>query len=113
MENKPVIAIYDVRGIQDYIFRTNKVKEIVGASLIVDNLVISEFKKAIQDNNNIDENEVILNWESKAPLKFEDDEAIKVEVLYYGGGNLVVLFRNEDLAKNVSITMSKNILTDA
>ena len=29
MENKPVIAIYDVRGIQDYIFRTNKVKEIV------------------------------------------------------------------------------------
>lgn len=113
MENKPVIAIYDVRGIQDYIFRTNKVKEIVGASLIVDNLVISEFKKAIKDNTSINENEVVLNWGDKAPLQFEDNETIKVEVLYYGGGNLVVLFRNEDLAKNVSITMSKNILRNA
>ena len=113
MENKSVIAIYDVRGIQDYIFRTSKVKEIVGASLIVDNLVISEFKKAIKDNTSINENEVVLNWEDKSPLQFEDNETIKVEVLYYGGGNLVVLFRNEDLAKNVSITMSKNILRNA
>ena len=113
MENKPVIAIYDVRGIQDYIFRTNKVKEIVGASLIVDNLVISEFKNAIKQNSNISENEIILDWESKEPLIFEDNESIKIEILYYGGGNLVVLFRNEEVAQEISIEMSKNILKNA
>lgn len=113
MENKPVIAIYDVRGIQDYIFRTNKVKEIVGASLIVDNLVISEFKNAIKQNSNISENEIILDWESKEPLIFEDNENIKIEILYYGGGNLVVLFRNEEVAQEISIAMSKNILKNA
>lgn len=112
MENKPAIVIYDVRGIQNYIFRTNKVKEIVGASLIVDNLVIKEFKKALEEKV-FDDEEIILDWESKNELKFEDNLNIKVEVLYYGGGNLVVLFRNENIAKEVSITMSKNILQNA
>ena len=48
---KPVIAIYDVRGIQDYIFRTNSLKEIIGASLIVKNLVKSEFETAVLNQN--------------------------------------------------------------
>ena len=36
--SKPVLAIYDIRGIQNYIFRTNRVKEIIGASNIVQDL---------------------------------------------------------------------------
>lgn len=34
-ESKYVLAMYDVRGKQEYIFRTNKIKEIVGASCII------------------------------------------------------------------------------
>ena len=33
------IYMYDVRGIQDYVFRTNKMKEIIGASLLVEDLI--------------------------------------------------------------------------
>ena len=33
------LYMYDVRGIQDYVFRTNKMKEIIGASLLVEDLV--------------------------------------------------------------------------
>ncbi|MBE5864581.1 MAG: hypothetical protein E7292_00015 [Lachnospiraceae bacterium] len=34
-----VLAMYDVRGIQKYIFRTNKIKEIIGASSVVENII--------------------------------------------------------------------------
>ena len=41
------LYMYDVRGIQDYIFRTNKVKEIIGASIIVEKVIIDLFKDAV------------------------------------------------------------------
>ena len=110
--SKEVIAIYDVRGIQDYIFRTNVLKEIVGASFTVANLIIDEFEDAVK-NSNLSENEYILDWEKASTLKFEKDENIKIEVLYYGGGNLVVLFRNSELCEDISIRMSKNIIKKA
>ncbi len=111
---KPVIAIYDVRGIQDYIFRTNSLKEIIGASLIVKNLVKSEFETAVL-NQNFNKTEIILDWENaeNLELKFYNDNQIKVEVLYYGGGNLVVLFRNEKICRDVSTAMSKDVIKKA
>ena len=112
MEEKPIIAIYDVRGIQDYVFRTNALKEIVGASLIVDNLIINEFEKAVA-NQKLEQSTVILNWQNTKELQFEENTSIQIEVLYYGGGNLVVLFRNENLCKNVSMQMAKSIIKNA
>ena len=115
-KDKPCIAIYDVRGIQNYIFRTNAVKEIVGASKIVDKLIINEFNSAsikVKEQKNINENEMILNWDEQEDYVFDTNKNIKVEVLYYGGGNLVVLFRNEELCKEISIEMSKNIIKNA
>lgn len=46
--DKKVLAMYDVRGIQNYIFRSNLAKEIIGASAIVDSIIINgleEYKK--------------------------------------------------------------------
>lgn len=40
--------MYDVRGIQNYIFKSNLAKEIIGASAIVDSIIINgleEYKK--------------------------------------------------------------------
>lgn len=109
-ESKPVIAIYDVRGIQNYIFKTNKVKEIVGASKIVDKLIINEFKNAI--NQEKIEN-TIIDWENAEKFEFDNNKNIQIEVLYYGGGNLVALFRTAELCSNVSIQMSINIMKKA
>lgn len=110
MEEKPVISIYDVRGIQSYIFQTNALKEIIGASLIVDHLMREEFAKATKD---FTEQECILDWENATELKFESNPNVKIEVLYYGGGNLVVLFRNAELCKQVSVKMAKSIIRNA
>ena len=37
-EYQPVLAMYDIRGKQDFIFRTNKLQEIVGGSWIIRDL---------------------------------------------------------------------------
>ncbi|MBO6206364.1 MAG: hypothetical protein J6O73_05435 [Lachnospiraceae bacterium] len=36
--NKYVLAMYDIRGKQEFIFRTNKLKEIAGGSAVIRDL---------------------------------------------------------------------------
>mgnify|MGYP006974428463 CR=1 FL=1 len=43
--------MYDVRGIQEYIFRTNKLKEIIGASEIVRGITEELFLKISKELN--------------------------------------------------------------
>lgn len=38
MENKYVLAMYDIRGKQEFIYRSGKIKEIMGASWIIRDL---------------------------------------------------------------------------
>ena len=42
--DKEVLAMYDVRGIQSYIFKSNKAKEIIGASVLVADVITKRFK---------------------------------------------------------------------
>jgi len=97
------LYMYDVRGIQDYIFRTNKVKEIIGASLLVEDLILSLFMDVTQDLglNVVDD----LSYENELKFSFDSDNDIDVEILYYGGGNLLVLFENGDIGQQVSRKM--------
>lgn len=106
------IAIYDVRGIQSYIFRTNAVKEIIGASEMVSNLIMTGLKYAIKKKG-LSENEAIVDWKEQSEFRFEKNNNIKLEVLYYGGGNLVVLYRDEELCKEISVSMSKYVMKNA
>ena len=45
------LYMYDVRGIQDYVFRTNKMKEIIGASLLIEDLIKKIFIKQLNEEN--------------------------------------------------------------
>lgn len=113
--NVPVLAMYDVRGIQDYIFRTNRVKEIIGASHLVEDIIEDTLKEAVQD---ILQDEVILEWEpdkdgiaeDEKKLRFIVSENIKIQVLFIGGGNAYVLYRTGALCEKVNRKMSKMIL---
>lgn len=46
-ESKKILALYDCRSKQEYIYRTNKVKEIIGASMLLSDL----FKDFFVNNN--------------------------------------------------------------
>lgn len=93
MENGKVMAMYDIRGIQDYIFRTSKLKHAIGASAIVETIIEDALKEAV---NRYTEGAITsdLQWEQK-PYSGDDKD---VQVLYIGGGNAYAIFRDEGLS---------------
>ena len=115
MDNNEYMAMYDVRGIQNYIFNTNTLKEIIGGSGIVADLIIDVFKKAIEKE--FERNEYILDDEiydqnnQPKDLQFFENKALKMEVLYYGGGNLVVLYRTtEEVINRINKIISMQLI---
>ena len=43
---KKVLAMYDVRGIQNYIYRTPHIKDAMGASIIIEDIIVNALEDA-------------------------------------------------------------------
>ncbi|MBQ8166544.1 MAG: hypothetical protein IJZ96_05875, partial [Lachnospiraceae bacterium] len=108
---QPVLAMYDVRGIQSFIFRTNKVKEIRGASALVENIIQDALKDAVSKTQ-FEERAVnaILEWENSERLEFLEGDSVDVQTLFVGGGNAYVMYRTGELALSVNKLMSRYVL---
>lgn len=95
LRDKEVLAMYDIRGIQDYIFRTNQIKEIIGASNLVEN-IITDGMKAVAGEMGWDPGKYLTDWKREGldavPAYFKD-KTIQMQVLFIGGGNAYALFR--------------------
>lgn len=99
-----VIAMYDIREIQKYIYRTQKVKDAMGASALVENMI----ERALEEASR--EYAVELKWhEDGGALSFEEKD-IAVQVLFIGGGNAYVLFESEDVCQRINKKMAKYVL---
>lgn len=108
-----VLAMYDVRGIQAYIFRTNKVKDIIGASKLVDNIIRKAFSEASEKVfGEAKEQVVIEKWEEEKgeEIRFLSDETIRAQLLLIGGGNAYILYRSRKECEKVNKAMAKYIL---
>ncbi len=96
-----ILAKYDVSGIQDYIFATNRLRENAGASYqvtrILEEFLIEAFREAAEQENAA----IILDWKHEEKLRLPEDETIKAEIIYIGGGNAVALFRGMDLFQRI------------
>ena len=63
---KEVLAMYDIRGIQSYIFKTNVVKEIIGASKLVDDIIINGLKSYVKNRVSTEERDLYLvDWHNE------------------------------------------------
>lgn len=82
---KMILAIYDLSGIQKFIFSTNKLKEIIGASAVVNNALFKNVPEMCGDTNNI--------WKEK---KFFFSSEDKKKIVYIGGGNALLMFDTEN-----------------
>ena len=110
-----VLAMYDVRGIQAYIFRTNKVKDIIGASTLVDNIIQKAFSKASEKVfGEAKEQVVIEKWEEEKgeEIRFLSDETIRAQLLLIGGGNAYILYRSRRECEEINKAMAKYILDE-
>ena len=106
--NNAKICMYNVKGIQKYIYTSSKLKEIVGASALVAGCVIDNLKtaalKVVGDTGKVifdicKENQI-------NDLQFDHDNTVSVELVYEGGGNVVVLYRDEDQMNQINMMLS-------
>ena len=111
-----VLAMYDVRGIQNYIFRTNRVKEIMGGSVIVDNIIVDGLKQIIQGISDGDEQiskNYLTEWKtSNNSLEFLSNKDIQMQVMYIGGGNAYVLYRSYDLCRKFNRELAEYVFKE-
>lgn len=142
-QQKYVLAMYDIRGKQEFIFRTNKIKEIIGGSCIIRDcykdylypaaIIYREriktgkpdkysFKE-IRENKEGKLNPAIYTYntfleDGKKIEKFSaesfknrmDEEQFLGEVLYEGGGNFLVLYKNDEVCREINKIFSKEVM---
>lgn len=115
MSKDYVLAIYDVRGKQDYIFRGRKMKEIVGASLVIRDIYkdylldegdIYSYNSAVETAEKIEK----FSWADFEKRINDDNSPYVGEVIYDGGGNFLVLFKNKEVFEQVTHRFTFKVL---
>ena len=110
LKDREVLAMYDVRGIQSYIFKTNAAKEIIGASVLVSNVIIDGLNQFV---SSIDEDQrplYMTDWEKDSATAFQENSSVLMQVMFVGGGNAYVLFRSGKICRQVNRFLARYIL---
>lgn len=101
-----ILAKFDVSGIQKYIFATNKLRENIGASYQVTR-ILEEFLPDAIKKGTTSQQEYVVDWEMREGLSISENEDIKAEIIYIGGGNAMVLFRDSKVYQTVCQNLGK------
>lgn len=106
-----ITAIYDCRSKQEYIYRTNKIREISGASLLLSHiyeLFIAEAEKnGITIKNSWRDD--LKNGIGFNPKDFEISSN-DGEVIYEGGGNLNIIYKDQETYIKANRIFSRMLL---
>ena len=106
--SKNVMAMYDVRGIQKYIFRTTEVTDAIGASSIIENIIQDALRDAVKRIGPGIASEI--SWFDKDGVLPYEHLKYDVQVLFIGGGNAYVMYRDMELCRKINKLMSKYVL---
>lgn len=119
-DGKYVLAMYDIRGKQDFIFRTNKLKEIAGGSAVIRDLYNDYLYPAAGKLENgqfkifhyKDEEEKTIPGTDFSEESFKQhlSEGYIGEVVYDGGGNFLLLFKDMETFKDITYKFTKAVM---
>jgi hypothetical protein len=103
------LLILDTAQIQSYVFGSNRLRENIGASYLV-HCATGEWVKEVLDPlahnvENLDENE----YDGRCI----EDGVLDAEVIYAGGGNVLILFRGPGEASGFTSHLSRRVMEDA
>ena len=107
---EPILAQYTVRSKQEYIFRTNRMQEIVGASAIISQSFELLFSCAETLGIKIERGSGLFSMEETL-RKFREGTLDMVD-LFVGGGNDTVLFRSEEICRKVNEAFTYTVLKE-
>jgi hypothetical protein len=114
---KYFVTAVDTTGIQPYIFGSNRLRENVGASELVR---LATGKWALEEVVKAAGADERHNVKDASKIEFKPDFAIEkqthervAEVIYAGGGNVVVLFRAEATARDFAYNLTRRALVEA
>lgn len=112
----PVLAIYDFRSKQEYIYRTNRLQEISGASKLIEDIYDRFF---VELNKGNEQSPPYVGLTDKAgndtPFAyqaFKNHDAILGQALYSGGGTLMMIYRSEEICRNANNRISRMVLRE-
>src|SRR4051812_20536798 len=103
-----ILSVLDTTGIQDYIFGSNRLRENVGASFLVEQATRDWVGSLLPSPHNFGTDGVIR----LGPLEAPDSEA-QAEVIYRGGGNVVFLTRDVETARAFVRRLSGKVIESA
>lgn len=110
----PVLAVYDFRSKQAYIYRTNYMREITGASELIAGMykrLLSPEATSLLIRNDWDKPTARPLFNTDGTVKLDDGEA--GAVVYEGGGNLLVLFRDRATYLQANKAFSRIVASEA
>lgn len=107
--SKYIVSVIDTTGIQPYIFGSNRLRENIGASYLVaqatDEWVKQVLRQRFGDN--------VYIPDGNQQEKTIENDTLDAELVYTGGGNAVILFKDIDCAIRFTKTLSKKVLREA
>lgn len=111
MKSEYVLAMYDVRGKQEFIFRNPQIKQIVGGSAIIRDIFQDYLYP--QAEGYLGSKGIYHGGEdfSEAGLeKHLEKENYIGEVVYEGGGNFLLIFRSAEICKEITYRFTKEVM---
>lgn len=116
MSTSKCIAVLGTASLQRYIFQSNRLKENIGASYLAKYWLDEGLIEAIkQVGYTIDTDTWNAYKEnpSMSPSEKSADTPEDVNLIYVGGGNAALLFKNQEIAKNAVKAWSRKLLENA
>lgn len=103
-----VLALYDCRSKQEYIYRTNRMPEISGGSALLAELFGGFFE-------GLDNYKIKTDWRSNLSVSGDfigdfEKSSLDGELLYEGGGNLFVIYRSREVYREINKTLSRYVI---
>ena len=113
--DKPVLAQYSIRSKQAYVFKTNHMQEIIGASSIIEDTFNFLFQSAQESPvplkvQRIKDGNKEIRFELADVLKNFSDRSLDMVELFIGGGNDTVLYRNRECFVRANQHYTRNVL---
>lgn len=112
-ENSYVLAIYDIQKKQDFIYKSNKMRQISGASLLIRDC----FKEWLFSLKDTEQKFLIFSNDSTAFsqagfLKHINNDGYWGELIYEGGGNCYVLYKNHAAYREINKRFYRKLLEE-